>query len=94
MLALGALLAFGMATQDKEGFEPAPVVGSPAQVLEAKGADCWTEPADHPADLAGEDPGSVVINGGEFTDARTIHKVVEQAYFGIDHNLRIYGFCR
>jgi hypothetical protein len=91
---LAVVLLFGMAEGDKPSMTPAPVADAPATIMAQAGDRCWATPADHPADLAGQEPGSVVISGGEVSNPKVVHRVVEQAYFGVDHGFRIYGFCR
>ena len=77
----------------KASMTPAVIEDAPAHIMETR-TDCWATPAEHPADLVGQEPGSVIISGGEVKNNKVVHKVVEQAYFGIDHGFRIYGFCR
>lgn len=89
---VGVGLLLSAASQDKQAFDLMPATEAPATVVQR--ADCWTTPAEHPADLAGQEPGSVVIGGGETSNPRIVHEVVEQAYFGVEHGFTVYGFCR
>ena len=91
---LAVVLLFGMADAEKPSMTPAPVADAPATIMQNSGDRCWATPAEHPADLAGQEPGSVVISGGEVSNPKIVHRVVEQAYFGVDHGFRVYGFCR
>lgn len=80
-------------TAAKETMVPHVIEDAPAHIMETR-TDCWATPAEHPADLAGQEPGSVIVSGGEVKNNKVVHKVVEQAYFGVDHGFRVYGFCR
>lgn len=73
--------------------DPAPVVQSPAHLIEAN--DCWTGEA--PADMAGEIPGHVVYAAGadpKVGGAKMVGKAFGQIFEGEAHGLTIYGFCR
>ena len=94
VLALAAVIALGITTQERTPVNRPPAKGSHARILRNRGRDCWTSPDEHPADLAGKNPASVIVSGDEARDKNTIRRAVEQAYYGIDHGMRIYGFCR
>ena len=105
--ALGVLLLGGSDTPPRQSTPDNPPVRTtttPAPSVEALliAHDCWTGPEDMPADMKGKIPGGVIVT----RDGETIHGgdrlvglALEQmpAEFGgdgIDHGLRIHGFCR
>lgn len=94
VLVLATVLVYGMATAEKPSMTPGVIQDAPAHIMETAGDRCWATPAEHPADLAGQEPGSVVVSGGEVSKPGVVHRVVEQAYFGKDHGFKVYGFCR
>mgnify|MGYP000604353980 CR=1 FL=1 len=81
---------------------PTPIATTVNAMLIAN--DCWTNEQDIPADMVGKLPGHVVVTVGNddeptYGGARLVGLALEQipkeyGGLGIDHNLRVHGFCR
>lgn len=71
------------------------VVGDVASLISR--FDCWSGAA--PADMQGRVPGHVIVTrAGDDHPVRggatLVGKALEQAFEGVDHDLRVHAFCR
>lgn len=85
-LALGTVLLYGMATQEKESVARPAADGSAAALVEAHGCSSAVQDPTHAV---------VTIDGvTRYAGQRMTDRAIEQVAFGVDHGLTVHGFCR
>lgn len=85
VLALAAVVMFGLAERDHEGAMRPAAIDSAAALVEAH--DC----GEHVTD-----PTHAVVTVNQrtrYVGQRLTDRAIEQAVFGVDHGLTVHGFC-